>query len=372
MSGEHAARHTNVRVSIGGVDIMDLAGHCLVSLAYTDNEEDSADDLQVRLEDRDGKWLNGALAGLAGGGVTGVKIHAAIMPYGGDGGSGATELDLGEFELDSIAVGAPPSTVTIKGTSLPYAASIRQTKRSKAWESIRLSDIAKEISAAHGMGCMYESDTNPYYRRAEQSRESDIAFLSRLCHDAALSLKAYDNTLVLFDQKAYEAADPVATIERGNGGYTRYSLSMGEAGTKYDSCRVSYTDPATGRLIEGIAYADGIADGVADSIAEDGSAGKYTGKGSKKNGQRQRLEVTAKVSNIGEAMALAAARLRLHNKLERTASIDMLGNIGMAAGLTVALAGFGPWDGRHIICQSKHTVGAGGYTTQIKTRMPPD
>ena len=46
----------------------------------------------------------------------------------------------------------------------------------------------------------------------------------------------------------------------------------------------------------------------------------------------------------------------------------MLGNPGLAAGVTGRLKGWGGWDGKYIVTQATHTVGAAGYITKIKLR----
>ena len=188
--------------------------------------------------------------------------------------------------------------------------------------------------------------------------------MSGLCHDAGISLKCSDGQLVLFDQATYEAKSPVLTLKRNNGRilpaapgaygaygnkadweYIDYRLSTGAAETQYGSCRVSYTDAATGKLIEGKATAEG----------EDSESG-------------QCLEITAKAADAGEAQALAKEHLRLHNKFNRTASFTLPGHTGLVAGVTVQLEGFGGWDGKYIIKQADHSVSNSGYTTKITLR----
>lgn len=256
-------------------------------------------------------------------------------------------LECGAFELDSIKASGPPSVITIKATSLPYSAQIRQTKKSRAWESYSLSGIAREIAISNEMAYLFESASDPSYTRVEQYQESDIAFLSRLCHSAGISLKASNRILVLFDQAAYEQKPSSFTITRGDGSYLKYDLSTGTADTKYSSCRVRYADPATGRTWEGIAYAE--------DYKEDAK-------------NNQQLEVTAKVSSIAQAQELAAKHLRLHNKFARTATFTFPGSPSIAAGVTATLQGWGAWDGKYIVKQARHSIGSSGYTTQAVLR----
>lgn len=429
MSNPNLARRTTAEIAFDGTDITDSIRPYFLSLTYTDNEEDEADDLQIKVQDRDGiwltKWLNaivdaaatassasaasnrykvtptiglnvrsgpgtsysklGALAygtivevsaiengwaSISYGGKSayvcadyleqvqgdsgqtvqssdiGLKIQAVFVQENQNGDGKDKVLDCGQFELDSVNPSGPPAVITIKATSLPYSAQIRQTKKTKAWEAYNLSGIANEMAAANGMACLYESSGDPYYERVEQYKTSDIAFLSDLCHNAGISLKATNNILVLFDQATYEAKGAVATIKRGDGSYTKYNLNIGEADTQYASCRVSYTDPSTGKCIEATAYVE---DYNADA----------------KNNQQ--LEVTAKVSSVAEAKTLAEKRLRLHNKYTRSATFTVPGNPDYVAGVTVALENWGSWDGKYIVQQAKHAISS-GYTTQIKLR----
>lgn len=278
---------------------------------------------------------------------TGFKISVVFIRENWTGGGKDKVLDCGQFELDNVDVSGPPNVVTIKATALPYSAQIRQTKRSKAWESYLLSGIADEMASANGMTCMYLSNSDPIYRRVEQYRQSDIAFLSALCKEAGISLKATNNLLVLFDQADYEEKSPAREIVRGDGSYIKYRLTAGTAGTQYASCRVSYTDPGTGNCIE------------ATVKVED-----YD-ETSKNN---QQLEITAKVASVAEAKTRAEKYLRLYNKYAKTAVFTMPGNPDIVAGVTVTLSGWGEWNGTYLVEQAIHAVGSSGYTTQIKLR----
>lgn len=279
--------------------------------------------------------------------VKGMSIQAAFVRENWNGDGKDKVLDCGQFELDQVEASGPPSTISIKGTALPYSTQIRQTRKSKAWESYTLSGIAKEMASLNGMACLYESDSDPVYSRVEQIAVSDIQFLSTLCHNAGISLKTTNNILVLFDQATFEAKDSILTIKRKDGSYIKHRLSTGEADKQYASCRVCYTDPATRSTIEATAYVD-----------------NYDAK-SKNN---QCLEIWAKVSSVAEAKALAEKRLRLHNKYEKSASFTLPGNPDLMAGLVVTLEDWGGWSGKYIIKQAQHSISSSGYTTQIRLR----
>ncbi len=276
----------------------------------------------------------------------GLKIQAVIVRENWNNDGKDDMLECGQFELDNINASGPPATITIKGTSLPYNSTVRQTLKSKSWENYSMSGIANEIASGNGLTCMFLSNNDPKYSRVEQYRQSDITFLQKLCRDAGCSLKVSNNIIVIFDQAQYEAKNPVRTIKQGEaGGYTKYKVSTTE-NDRYTSCRVSFT-ASNGAVITATAY-------IADYDEKDDN--------------NQCLEIYQKVSNAAEAKALAEKMLRFHNKYEFVASFTFPGDPSLVAGNTVKLEGWGAWDGKYIIKQAKHSVGSSGYTTQITLR----
>lgn len=347
MSAENQARRTWADIAFQGADITKSIRPYFLGLTYTDNEDGEADDLQLRLQDRaqiwQEKWLEDMVNAAASGSF---KIQADIIQENWKGGGRDARLPCGEFELDSVEASSPPSVVVVKSTALPFSSSIWQTKKTKAWENYTLSGMANEIAGANGMKCMYESAVNPGYDRIEQNKQSDIKLLERLCKDAGLSLKATDKMIVIFDQSAFEKRAPVRTITKGRD-YISYNLRTSTAGTQYTSCRVSWSDPLTGKKIEGVARVDDY-----DEEAKN----------------NQQLEIKAKVKSAGEAKAIAEKRLRLHNKFSKTGKFTFPGDPVLLAGNTVQLAEFGAFDGKYLISQAVHKVDSSGYTTTVQIR----
>lgn len=278
-------------------------------------------------------------------GGTSKKITAAIICQNRRDDGREERFECGEFELDAVSVDGPPQTVTIKATSLPYSNKIRQTIKSKSWENTDFKAIASEIASNNGMGLTFDTSFNPSYERIEQRRQSDIAFLSKLCHDAGASLKITDNCIVIFSQEKYEGKTSIRTITYKDGTYTKYRLGTGTNST-YNCCRVSYTAP-DGTVITATEYAE--------NYREDET-------------KAQTLEVRQKVGSIAEAQNLAHQMLRLHNKFQYEADFTFPGDPALAAGCVVTLEGFGAWNGRYIIKQARHSIGNSGYITQIKLR----
>ena len=242
------ARRTAVRLTFAGVDISTDINKHLLSLTYTDNEEDKTDDLQLSLDDREGVWLGNWLN--TPGASKGVEISAVIVQKNWESNGKDRVLDCGVFEIDTVDGSGPPAKATIKAGSIPYKSTVRTQKKTKAWENYTLSSIAKEIAGKNGLTCMFESAFDPLYTRKEQIQESDITFLQRLCKAAGISLKVTAKIIVLFDAAAYEQKDAVRVIKRGTADVSSWSFSTSLHDASYSKCHVSYTDPTTGKTIE--------------------------------------------------------------------------------------------------------------------------
>ncbi len=358
MSNTSVSRRTKVKVLIAGEDITTDIGKNMLSVQYTDNEEDAADDLQVTIADPHRVWitkyLNAVLDAAASEGLPssggsqyknkGLRIQVVFVRENWNSDGYDKVLDTGECALDDVSCDGPPNVITLKATSAPRDTATTQTKKNQAWEAYYLSSIAKEIAGRAGMDCMYESDADPYYDRVEQVKQSDIEFLSALCHNAGISLKVTANTLVLFDQAKYEAADPVITISPGSG-YSKYKLKTGQCDTQYGSCTVSYTDP-----VSKATYTGSFKDPEAESDA-------------------QVLSLNMRVSSNAEAEVLAQKMLRLKNKYEKHCDFTFPGDPALVVGVTVKLEGWGMFDGKYIISKAVHSLsGSSGYTTKITLR----
>ncbi len=434
------ARRTEVRLTFEGVDISTDINKHLLSLTYTDNEEDKTDDLQLSLDDREGIWLGNWLntpaqppptpekkekksgnwkigdevtvsgkpqyssygtgnpgatltnykgkitylnlkdgisfpihvdqkgwfaesqvtkadekqeekkAGKStmtqSAGAKGAEISAVIVQKNWESDGKDRVLDCGVFQVDSVDGSGPPAKVTIKAGSIPYTSTIRTQKKTKAWEKIKLSGIAKEVAATNGLKCLYESLFDPLYDRREQVLESDIVFLKRLCKAAGISLKVTAKMIVLFDASEYEKKATVRTIKRGSADYSKYTFGTSFHDTAYSSCRVKYTEPKTKKTFEAT----------------------YTAPDAAKDGSGQKLEINEKVSSNAEALKLAEKRLREKNSQEYKASFNLAGDARLVAGVTVKVEGFGAFDGKYIIETASHTISSSGYKTNITLR----
>lgn len=427
MSDKRLARRVELRLVFKNVDVPEDINLHLLSATYTDEEEDNTDDFQIEYEDREnnllGKWLEikptfikstkqvqkqGEAENVVNYVVQrGDTLWAIASKYlgsgtkypqiaqennipnpnliypgqvfkittGGTATSTATEtvetiekgadpklvsavlvqknwndtgkdvtLDMGTFEIDSVDMSGPPDKVTVKSTSIPYTSTIRIEKKSKAWENYSLQGIGQEIAGKNGMKLMYEAADNPTYKRKEQVQTSDIKFLQGLCHAAGMALKVTTMTIVIYDAAEYDNKPAIKTFKKGSSDVISYKMGTSLTDTAYTSCHVSYTDPDSKETIE------------------------YTYTPDSNTGTGQTLEINEKVRSTAEAKQLAKKRLREKNTQEYTASLKVVGDVSLVAGVTVKLQGWQQFDRKYKVTQAKHSL-LNGYTVDLSLKQ---
>lgn len=320
----------------------------LKQLNYTDNLSGEADTLDLMLEDRAGLWQStwfpdkGAMLD-----VTVNTLNWGAL-YGG-----AASLRLGQFEVDELTSSGYPSEVQIRSVSIPSNNKLRGVERTRSWEKAELKTIANDVASGAGMELVFDTQENPKLERTEQAQQSDLSFLLALTKDHGLALKVHDNKVVIFDEADYEKKEPQITIvkpgtfvtpEAGKAYITEilgYSMSNKNRDI-YKACHVRYQKSKKKAIVEAT---------FTDQNKKDGKT----------------LEVREQVETVADAERLAKKRLREKNKEEWTASFSLMGNLNLIASSTIALSGFGVFDGNYLIVRATHSIGS-GYHTNIEIR----
>jgi phage protein D len=381
------ARRAQVVVNYNGKDITKELSDYLLDFTYTDAEPGTLDDLQINLEDKARKW-SGPWSPSAGD-----RIVAYIKTIGWDKPGEIKRLNCGSFEVDSIDFAGPPDTVSIKAVSLPVSTNVRQEKKTKAWESVTLKSIAAEIAKRAGFSLMYEAHGNPKYDRQDQTDVSDLAFLNDLCKQEGIALKVTGKKLVLFDEYIYEQKEPALTIERGVSDIISYGFTFSTQDVAYAACEVSYQPAAAKKKTS--KKKDEKKDEKKDDkdktkAAATATDSKETDKESKTKKKKEKaaqpkpikviyrppgapkdgpiLKVSQSVGSQAEALNAARKSLREKNKEAGKATLSLMGHVGLAAGMTITIKGFGRFDGKYIIVSATHAVGGSGYTTNLEIR----
>lgn len=333
------ARYAAVNCVYNGKDISaDLAAF-MKSFSVREVLSGEADSAEITLEDREELWQGDWMPDR--GAMLDVKMSVGNWEAPGD----FRTLPLGKFEVDEITNTGPPNEAKIRLVSIPNASNLRSVEKTRAWEKTKLSQIIKDIADGAEMESYYDAEEDPIQERAEQSEETDLSFLQKLCKDAGLALKITDKKIVVFDISKYEQADPVMQITKG-----QQSVLSFECRTTihdiYKACHVKYKHAQQDEMID------------------------YTFTDPKRK-EGQTLQVNEKVDSLEEAEKLAKKKLHEKNLEEVAVSLTMVGNFALLASNTVQLVGWHTYDGKYLIMRSTHDIG-NGYTTKIELRRVID
>lgn len=355
------ARRAYPKVIYNKVDISEALKPYLKSVEYTDMLTGQADDLQLTLEDRDGLWLEAWFPD------KGATLTASILTqYWTAPTDAEKELPLGLFEIDEIECSAIPSETKIKAVSVPNNTTLRGEGRTRSWEGYTIQKIAQDIANNAGMQLNFSSKDNPTLERVEQTEQSDLAFLDKLCQDNGLSLKVTDNQIVIFDMADMEAAEASLIFVRPTmkGLDTSVSIDVNSNDMNSEST-LKRLKPTSWRFTSSVRD-------VYKSCTVEHSQGKKKAKISAtftdpNKTEGKMLLVKKDVKSVEEAERMARKELREKNKDEVTGSITCMGDTDLSAGLTVTVKGFGKFDGKYILSQVKHSLGS-GYTCSVDLR----
>ena len=318
-------------IKIAGTDVTRDLFPYLLNISYVDNLSGEADTLDVELMDKDRLFIGDWMPTLSD------TLQVTLTK---DGGSGRVEtLDLGVFEIDEIQAESPPSTFQIKAVSVSQNSALRQRDESRAYENVKLSEIAADIAAAAGVELFYKASDDPTIQRAEQQGQSRLAFLEKLCKDNFLALKVSDGQLIIFDESELDKQEPALTL------YRHQDV-------------INFSARFTIQEVYGradVVYRHGTKDELIQGSFECGASGKV-------------LRINQKCETQAEAEKLARNKLREKNKEQVKVNLTAMGNFSCLAGNVVKLVGFGKFDFSYVVEKATHTLNDAGYQTQIECR----
>ena len=332
---------THVSITYRGKNITEDVTKDIVGFSYTDNESGTADDISLTLKNNHGLWTNEWLPTL------GDKITAVISQTGR--GSGQP-LACGVFTFDEYTDSydtSSGSTVTFNCQSVPSEKSIKSTKKSKGWESVKLSEIAGDIAKKGSLKLTYATKVDPLYDRKSQSNISDLQFLKSICESEALNLKITDDQIVIFDPQEMDKNPPVTEFIYGESKILSRTFTTQSYDT-YSESTVEYSDPKTG------------------------TKQSYTEKSATIKDAKP-IKTVKRVTSKAEAERIAKAKLYQANKKAVTGAMTVTGDTQLAAGAVIQIIGFGKYDGLYKITKATHSLGD-GYTTALElenTQYPP-
>lgn len=423
MRNSTMARRTSAKVMIAGVDITSDVSKNLLSVQYTDNEEDAADDLQLTIEDADYIWLTQYLDAIvdaaasdgtetpssSGGGSSGTT-HTVVA---GDTLWGISSRYLGDgaryMEIYNI------NTDIIKNPNLIYAGQVLKIPGSGAEETsqqyknkgLRIqvvfirenwnSDGKNRIldtgeCALDDISCdgppnvlTLKATSLPSDTAAAQTQKSqawEAYYLSRIAKEiaerAGMECMYESDTDPYYSRVEQVRKSDIAFLSTlcHNAGI---SLKV-TANTivLFDQAKYEATEPVI-TISPGCGYTKyKVKTGQCDTqygvckitYTDPVSNATYSGtyKDPDAESDAQVLTLNMRVTSNAEAEALAKKMLRLKNKFERKCDFTFPGNPDLVAGVTAELKGWGMFNGKYIISKAVHSLDSSGYTTKITLR----
>ena len=176
-----------IQVTYKGVDITDSVA---ISRCYHDMyASGQSDSLYLRLKDAKNLWdswepaIGDEIRVDYGSISTGTMFVSSLSP------------ENGAFSI--IAHSAPKSGFDLQ---------------SKAWQSVRLLQVANEIAKKHSLSFVSYGVEDRLYSYISQDNEGDFRFLNRLARREGCSILIYDKMLVMYYEPYMEAQEPSEAI----------------------------------------------------------------------------------------------------------------------------------------------------------------
>ncbi|EHN2923940.1 phage protein D [Salmonella enterica] len=314
----------------------------VTSVTYTDKLSGESDEIQVDLEDSEGRWRD---AWYPGKGDT-------LTLYMGCAGENLREC--GTFSVDEIELSGPPDNVSLRGLATSVTAALR-TKNSRGFENSTLAAIAQRIAGKHHL--QLQGQIEPLtLDRVTQYDETDLAFLKRLAGDYGYMVKVTHTHIIFSSLDALREAAPVFTFTRRD--ISRYSvrdtINRIYKGAKHRS--------QNSRTKQVVTYqADG---GESTTTVSAATRGHST--------SADTLTLSGRTGNQGTAARRTRAALNLKNQYQKVATLSMEGNVRLRAGHNVTLTGFGASDGKWLTGSVRHSMTrSGGYTMDVEVARGP-
>lgn len=316
----------NFKLIYRGVDISGDMDAMTTSINYTDHIHGEADEIDVTVHDKDGRWQG-----------SWKPEHGDTMEltiFDGIGGI----LPCGTFEIDEPNASGSRSgdLMTMRGLAAPVTKPLR-TKRTQAFEKQTLKSVITKVTG--DLGLKLEGDIDDlFFERITQRIERDLEFLKRLAEETGHYFGIRGDKAVFTNFKSIDGQKAVFEISRHDGGLIDYDFKFESTGT-FSKGKASYLDQNTAKNTE----------------HEETDSQVITGDTLRLSGQR--------LENSAHARARIKSALHYANRKGFTGSVSMVGTTRLIAGNTVELVGFGKYSGKRLIDSSSHSLDRSGYSS---------
>ncbi|EAA7373043.1 phage protein D [Salmonella enterica subsp. diarizonae] len=314
----------------------------VTSVSYTDRLSGESDEIQVDLEDSEGRWRDAWYPGKG-------DTLTLQMGYAGE-----PLRECGTFSIDEIELSGPPDSVSLRGLATSVTVAMR-TKVSRGFENTTLAAIAQRIAGKHHL--QLQGQIEPLtLDRVTQYDETDLAFLKRLARDYGYLVKVTHTHVIFSSLDKLRDAPPTFTFTRPD--ISRYSL-RDTINRIYKGAKHRSQNSRTKQVVT--YQADG---GESTTTVSTATRGKNT--------SADTLTLSGRSGNQGTAARRTRAALNLKNQYQKVATLSMAGNIRLRAGHNVTLTGFGASDGKWLTGSVRHSMTrSGGYTMDVEVARGP-
>ncbi|NLR73589.1 phage late control D family protein [Leeia aquatica] len=341
-AGVAGVPHPVFLLAYGHTDITHDITPYVCSITYTDYLTGQSDELEVELEDSDGRWLSSWYPGK--GDALSLRLGYAGEPL----------LPVGPFEIDEIEFSSPPSTVAIRGLATGIRKSVR-TRGSRAFENTTLAAIAQRLARRNHLTLVGKIRDIPI-DRVTQYQERDVEFLTRLAREYGYAFKIVGRKLVFTELLDLRETASTLTLQRTDLISIRMRDKIKDV---YQQATGKYHNPKTRKLV---VY--GVKDGQVAEVGTTTSGRKTSGHASSSD--------TLKLSSRGTAAAVQAKTQAAldHTNLQQTAgTLTVPGNPRLVAGITLQLEACGKLTGKYLVESARHQLERdGGYTTELEVK----
>ncbi|MEW5892381.1 MAG: contractile injection system protein, VgrG/Pvc8 family [Pseudomonadota bacterium] len=313
------------------------------SVTYTDYLSGQSDELEVELEDADGRWVRHWYPGK--GDTLSLKIGYEAAPL----------LPCGAFEIDEIEFAQPPAIVTIRALATGIKKSVR-TRESRPFENTTLAAIAQRIAKRNKL-TLTGKIRDIRIDRVTQYQERDVEFLTRLAREYGYAFKIVGRKLVFTELADLRDGSTVAALKATDLISIRMRDKIKDV---YQEAKGKYHDPKTKKLV--------VYGMKGDQVTE---VGQTTTSTKKQSGQSTSSD-TLKLSSRGSKAAVQAktqAAMEAANLQQTAGDLTVPGNPKLVAGTTFELADCGRLSGKYLVESARHRLDrGGGYVTELEVK----
>lgn len=228
------------RVEVDGVDITSQISGRVITLDLTDNRGFEADQVDLALDDTDGRL------GLPARGAT-LRIAIGWADFG--------LIDKGEFTVDEVEHTGSPDVLTIRARSADLRAGI-STQRERSWHDVTLGEIVRTVAEECGLdACISDPLSGQRIDHVDQTNESSANLLTRLARqfDALATVKGGRLVVMPMAGGTTRSGSPLPAIEIARQSGDRHRFILADRDT-YTGVKALYHDiaaAAKGEVIHG-------------------------------------------------------------------------------------------------------------------------